>query len=59
MSSPEGNGEAERAVQVVKNFLHKAGDPYMAMLVYRPVGVSLNTTGSRIQPSRAVDGSEA
>ena len=29
---PEGNGEAERGVQIVKNLLKKAKDPYLAML---------------------------
>ncbi|KAK7096358.1 hypothetical protein V1264_005660 [Littorina saxatilis] len=32
---PEGNGEAERAVQTVKNLLKKAKDPYIALMNYR------------------------
>ena len=32
---PESNGEAERAVQTVKNLLKKSKDPYNALLLYK------------------------
>ncbi len=28
---PQGNGEAERAIKMVKNLLKKSGDPYLAI----------------------------
>ena len=32
---PRGNGESERAVRTVKNFLKDSNDPHIALLTYR------------------------
>ncbi|KAK3108757.1 hypothetical protein FSP39_014959 [Pinctada imbricata] len=36
---PQGNGQAERTVQTVKNMLKKATDPYKALLAYRNTNI--------------------
>lgn len=32
---PQSNGQSERTIQIVKNMLTKAEDPYLALLIYR------------------------
>jgi len=36
---PQANGEVERAVQMVKNFLLKADNPYLVLLNYSVVSI--------------------
>ena len=48
---PQGNGEAERDVQTIKN-LWKKGD------LYSLIGISINPIRNRIQPLRVTDEQE-
>ena len=49
---PQSNGEAERAVQTVKNLMKKDGDPYLALLSYRSTPLKCGFTPSELLISR-------
>ena len=49
---PQSNGEAERAVQTVKNLIKKDGDPYLAMLMYRSTPLKCGFSPSELLMSR-------
>jgi len=51
---PEGNGEAERGVQIVKNLLKKAQDPYLALLAYRSTPLEVGYSPSQLLMSRCL-----
>ena len=54
-SSPnhlQGNGEAERGVQTIKNLLKKEGDPYLASLAYRLTPLEIGYRPSELLMSR-------
>ena len=55
MSSPhyqQSNGEAERAVQTVKNLIKKDADPYLAMLLYCSTPLKCGFSPSELLMSR-------
>ena len=49
---PQSNGEAERAVQTVKNLLKKEDDPYLALLSYRSTPLKCRYTPSELLMAR-------
>ena len=49
---PQGNGEAERGVQTVKNLLKKEGDPYLALLAYRSTPLEIGYSPCELLMSR-------
>ena len=51
---PRSNGEAERAVGVVKSLLKKEGDPYMALLIYRATPTQVGFSPAELLMSRKI-----
>nr|XP_006819463.1 PREDICTED: uncharacterized protein K02A2.6-like [Saccoglossus kowalevskii] len=49
---PRSNGEAERAVQTVKDLLKKNEDPYLALLSYRTTPLQNNLAPSQLLMGR-------
>ena len=49
---PQANGEAERAVQTVKNLLKKSTDPYLALLSYHSTPQKLEYSPAELQIRR-------
>ena len=49
---PQSNGEAERAIQTVKNLLKKAQDPHLALLMYRATPLANGLSPSEILMGR-------
>ena len=53
---PQANGEAERAVQTIKNLLNKAQDPYKALLNYRNTPLdSINLSPAQLLMGRRLN----
>ena len=49
---PQSNGEAERAVGIIKSLLKKEGDPYLALLAYRSTLLAVGFSPAELLMSR-------
>ena len=49
---PRSNGEAERAMKTVKNFLKKSREPYLALLAYRSIPLQNGYSPAQLLMSR-------
>ena len=51
---PQGNGEAERAVQIVKNLWKRSDDPHLALLSYNSTPIKLGYSPAQLLKSRNI-----
>ena len=50
----QSNGEAERAVQTIKQFLRKSDDPHMALMIYRSTPLHNGYSPSELLMNRRI-----
>ena len=51
---PQSNGEAERAVQTIKQLLRKSEDPHMALMIYRSTPLHIGYSPSELLMNRKI-----
>ena len=51
---PQGNGEAERGVQIVKNLWKRSDDPHLALLSYNSTPIKLGYSPAQLLMSRNI-----